>query len=80
MTTDGFSTFLHDLETSAVPGALCLVAQGMVTVVVVHNLRKHWSLFPIKQLSPLCTLVAGLSFFLLNVLSFIGKSIDNYQF
>lgn len=72
--------FLRDLEMSVAPGALCLVAQGIVTVVVVYNLRKHWDLFPIKQLSPLCTLVAALSFFLLNVLSVIGNSVDNYQF
>lgn len=67
---------LKDLEKSSAPEAVCLSAQVLVTVVVMMNLRRHWNLFPIKQLSPLCTLIACLSFFVLNLISLIGRSIE----
>ena len=44
-----------------------------------YNLRRHWDLFPIKQLSPLCTLVAALSFVLLNIVSIIARALEQNQ-
>lgn len=57
----------------------CLLAQAIVTVVVITNLRKHWGLFPIKQLSPLCTSAAAVSFLLVNIVSVLARSLEQYD-
>ena len=67
---------MKSFEASYATEAVTLFAQALVTIAVVYNLEKHWKLFPIKQLSPLCNLVALLSFFLLNLISIIARVIE----
>ena len=67
---------MKQFEASYATEAASLIAQAIVTVAVIYNLNKHWQLFPIKQLSPLCTLIALLSFFLLNIISVIARVIE----
>ena len=70
---------LKNFENSYAAETTCLIAQAIVTVAVIYNLERHWRKFPIKQLSPLCTLVALISFFLLNVISVFGRWAETYN-
>jgi len=56
---------------------VCLGAQVVLTIIIYRNIKLHWDEFPIKQLSPLCTLIALLSFLVLNLFSVIGRIIED---
>ena len=71
-----FNDFLTSLQTSGWPDAACLFAQIILSAFVILNIRKHHKKFPIKQLSPVCTIAALLSFLLINILSVIGREIQ----
>ena len=64
---------MRSFEATYATEATTLIAQALVTIAVIYNLDKHWKLFPIRQLSPLCTLVALISFFLLNLIGVIAR-------
>ncbi len=68
-------SILTNFEKNLSSDIICLVAHTLLTIIIVHNLKLRWNEFPIKQLSPLCTLLAALSFLLLNVLAFVGRLI-----
>ncbi len=70
-----FDSFLESLERSGWPEATCLIAQIALTLFTVFNIRKNYNRFPIKQLSPICTLAALAAFLLINILSVIGRQI-----
>lgn len=47
-----------------------------LTLFIVLNIRKNYNRFPIKQLSPMCTLAALGAFLTINMLSVIGRQIE----
>lgn len=59
---------------------LCLGTQTLLTIIIIRNLKIHWEDFPIKQLSPLCTLTALLAFLVLNLLSVLGRYAEDYKY
>lgn len=70
-----FDSFIEELERSGWPDATCLTAQIAITIFTAINIRKNFNRFPIKQLSPVCTLAALASFLLINIISVIGRQI-----
>lgn len=58
---------------------LCIIARLLLSLLVVLNIRANYNSFPIKQLSPLCTLSALLCFVLTNLISFTGRLIERQK-
>jgi hypothetical protein len=52
------------------------VAQLSLSFFVFRNIRRHCRRFPIKQLSPICTLAALGAFLVINILSVIARQIE----
>lgn len=76
MSSSSFDDFLKDLERSGLPDFLCLLAQILITLQIILNLRQNFHRFPIRQLSPASTIAALLSFGLVNVISVIARYVE----
>jgi hypothetical protein len=68
-----FEDFLANLETSGWIEGSCLLAQIFLTAFITINLRKNANKFPIKQLSPICTMAALASFLLINIITVVAR-------
>jgi hypothetical protein len=55
---------------------VCLGAQVALSGFVFANIRRHCRRFPIKQLSPVCTLFALSAFLAINLLSVAAREVE----
>lgn len=71
-----FEDFLANLETSGAPEITCIFAQTALSIVIIYNIRTNSHRFPIRQLSPLCTIAALFSFQFVNIISAIARYLE----
>lgn len=71
-----FQNFISSTETNYAPEIVCLITQAVLSLHTALNLKINWNNFPVKQLSPILSLIALLCFFLLNCISLTAKIIE----